>query len=82
MTGFKQYATYSQSADVVYVYLTEAEVASTRTLDDRRLIDHAADGRVVGIEFLEVSGGVDLTDVPFRTAVEALIRGHNFPIFA
>ncbi len=51
---FKQFAEYSQEADVTCVYLNPGRVAYSKFLDDLRVIDFGEDGRVVGIEFLQV----------------------------
>lgn len=76
---------YDQEADVLYVRLSADEtVARTHALDDMRLIDYSADGGVIGVEFIDASLGVDLTDIPFAHKVEALIgeSGLGLPIFA
>lgn len=76
---------YDPEADVLYVRLTTGvKVARTHSLDDMRLIDYSADGGVVGVEFIDASEGVDLSDVPFAHKVEALIgeSGLGLPIFA
>lgn len=57
---------YDHEADVLYVRLAAGVVvARTVELDDARLIDYSADGAVVGLEFLDASEGIDLSDVPF-----------------
>ena len=82
MADFRPHASYSKSADALYVYLSEGDVARTRIPDDRRIIDLAADGRVLGIEFVDASAGVDLKDIPSKQQVEGLIRDFHFHIFA
>jgi len=72
--------TYDQDADILYVRLSDGQVASTRTLDDLRLIDVSADGEVIGIEFIDASGGIDLRDLPFRQRVEQLIGDSGYKI--
>jgi uncharacterized protein YuzE len=81
---FQPHVSYDQQADAIYVYLTDAEVARTRMLDDFRNVDLDADGGVVGVEFLGVSGGIDLRNIPFRRTVEQLLEegGLRFPMFA
>ena len=78
--------TYSKDVDIAYVYLTDIEEFSARTvfLDDLRLVDYADDGRVIGVEFINASGGIDLTDVPAADVVEKLIveSGHPIKILA
>lgn len=70
---FRPHATYEPDSDAIYVYLNAAEVKRSSTLDDFRLIDYSADGQVVGIEFLNIGGGVDVSDVPYSQTVEKLI---------
>jgi len=84
MGQFKPHATYDPDADAVYVYLAGAEVERSTSLDDLRIIDYSVDGRVVGVEFLGVSGGIDLSDIPYRHKVEQLIGelGLGIKIFA
>jgi uncharacterized protein YuzE len=84
MKEFRPHARFSPTADAIYVYLNDQPVAYTKELDDYRLIDYSADGAVVGIEFLGVSGGIDLSDIPFEKTVEQLIGdlGLDIKIFA
>ncbi len=61
--------TFDREADAAYVYFSEqvagsAVVAETRELDDARALDYAADGTLLGVEFLYVSDGVSLSGVP------------------
>ena len=65
---------YDAETDVLYVQLAEigpGEVARTRDLDGRRLIDLDASGRPVGIELLYVSEGVRLDGLPGADAIRA-----------
>jgi len=76
---------YDADADVLYVRLVpDATVARSHSLDDTRLIDYSEDGAVVGVEFIDASGGVELQDVPFARKVEQLIgdAGLGLRIFA
>jgi uncharacterized protein YuzE len=84
MRHFRPHATYDPGADALYVYLMNMKVERSTSLDDLRIIDYSADGRVIGVEFLGVSGGVDLSDIPYRHRVEQLIGelGLNIRIFA
>jgi uncharacterized protein YuzE len=53
-------------ADTVYVHVSDAEVASTRELDPQCIIDYDAHGGIIGIEFLGVRRGVDLSGLPYE----------------
>lgn len=75
---------HSRRADAVYVCLMGSDVPAARTkrLDDFRSIDYDANGGIVGIEFLGVSHGIALDAIPFRGAVEKLLEGRDFRIYA
>lgn len=81
---FRPRAEYDREADAIYVYLRDNPVSNSVPIDDCRIIDYSADGGVIGIEFLGVSGGVDLADIPRRPTVERLIGelGLDIKIFA
>ena len=71
---------YDKEADAIYVHLHDGRAVRTQFMDDLRMIDVDTDGTVVGIEFLDVSGGIDLHEVPFRQTVETLIEPFNFKV--
>jgi len=75
---------FDQESDVLYVRLADAPVARSVSLDDLRLVDYSADGRVVGVEFIDVSQGIDLHDVPFARRIERIIgdAGLGLRLFA
>ena len=72
--------TYSETADALYVQLQEAEVTKVTPVDDSRIVDYAADGSVVGVEFLTASAGIDPRDIPERTRLEEMIKNLRFSI--
>ena len=72
--------TYSETADALYIQLQEAEVTRTVSVDDFRIVDYAADGSVVGVEFLDASEGLQLAGLPLSDRLEALIRGLRFSL--
>lgn len=73
---------HDAESDALYVYLHPGASARTTQLDDRRMVDIADDGTVIGIESLDVSGGVDLRDVPFPDTVAALLEPLPLDILA
>ncbi len=76
MLGF----THDSEADAVYITLREAQYAYGDDLDCSRRVDFSADGKPVGIELLNVSQGVNVTDLPTRTAVERLLHQNNIAV--
>ncbi len=72
--GFEPFS-YDPEADTLYVRFTDAEVSHTTSLGDLRLVDYDAKDEIVGIEFIDVSGGIDLHDLPFAAKIEESIGG-------
>jgi uncharacterized protein YuzE len=73
---------YSPESNAVYIQLSDEEITRTQPVDDARIVDYDAKGRVVGVEILGASTGIDLRDLPERDRLEAEARVLNFPIFA
>ncbi len=71
---------YDPVADCLYVTLSKAPVDHTRTIDDLRMVDLAASGEVVGVEFIGVLDGLDLHDIPRAAEVERLLRASELPL--
>lgn len=46
---------YDPQADAIYLRLKDAEIASTREVEDNLIVDLDAAGRMIGIELLFVS---------------------------
>ena len=76
------FLTYDEQADAVYVQFARNSVARTEELSDRVAVDYDAGGRAVGVEFLDVSEGIDLDQVPRRAQVAKLLEERHFKIFA
>ncbi len=76
-------ASYDKENDVLYIKFSTDPVARTESKDDLRLIDYTY-GRVVGVEFVGASEGLDLHDIPRKAEIEKILtkQGLNFPIFA
>lgn len=70
---FRPTASYSAEADAIYVRLRPGVIVRSRPLDDFRILDLGEDDAVVGVEFINVSQGVDLSGIPFRDLVAKLI---------
>lgn len=65
---------YSRAADGLYVYLGTGHSVVTDQVSERTLVDRDLQGKPIGIEFLFVSGGLDLGGIPQRELVEALLQ--------
>ena len=72
--------TYDDDADALYVKFLDAPVARTREVDDLRLVDEDSAGRVIGVELLGASDGIDLHDLPRAADLERLIRESGLPL--
>jgi uncharacterized protein YuzE len=75
--------TYDREADALYVRLLDKSVSKTKAVDDLRLIDYAHGVAIIGVEFLQASGGIDLSGLPLRSELARLIgeSGLHFPVF-
>ena len=65
------------SAGALYVRLSESAVHETREFGDFRMVDYADDGAVVGVEFLQIAGGIDLGGLPEHRRLRAVLAGHE-----
>jgi uncharacterized protein YuzE len=71
---------YDSEADAAYITLQDGCYARTCRLDGSRLLDLAADGTVLGIEFLNVSRGVNVDGLPATDAVERALLRVGIPV--
>jgi len=54
---------YSKSADALYVYFKQTEVAKSKEIEEGVVVDFDSDGRLVGIEVLDASLRFSLQDL-------------------
>jgi uncharacterized protein YuzE len=66
---------FDPQADAIYVWLATPGTPShrTETLDDGRVVDYDDRRSPIGVEFLAVTRGIDLADVPEADAIAALL---------
>jgi uncharacterized protein YuzE len=69
-------------ADAVYVEVSDEPVASTVGLDAQRILDYNAYGEIVGMEFLGVHHGVDLSNLPHRDELARYFCEHQIRVIA
>ena len=72
----------SRDTNAAYAVLSDDEVKKTKKLDQYRLLDLDAEGEVVGIEFLNISAGVNLSDLPRGEELRKLFGEHHITQFA
>jgi uncharacterized protein YuzE len=71
---------YDPEADAACIYLREGvPFAFAHNVDDARHIDYGPDEKPIGVEFLGVSHGVDLTDLPQRADLARLLAEAHLP---
>ena len=73
---------YDFDSDCAYILINDLPHSYSKDFDDARFIDYASDGTVIGIELLYVSGGVDVTDLPYGKEISALLESNNIKVFA
>ena len=66
--------------DAAYFAFSAADSARQVKLDNARIIDYAADGSVVGVEFISPSRGVNLDGVPRAAEIEREVRRLGLPL--
>jgi len=71
---------YDRQRDVAYFQFSQAHSVRQVELPDLRVIDYGADGKVVGVEFLSPSLGMDLTGIPNASEIEREARRLGLPI--
>jgi uncharacterized protein YuzE len=72
---------YDESVDAAYLQISDAPWHRQERLDDRRGVNYAEDGSVVGIELLSPSrDGVNLEGLPYAPDVERVMRARGFRI--
>ncbi|HUE88332.1 MAG TPA: DUF2283 domain-containing protein [Vicinamibacterales bacterium] len=75
--------TYDEMADAVYVYFNQAPIDHTEEIHDgTAIVDYDADGVPVGVEFMDVSEGIDLRRVPRADEIARLLEDYPFPVMA
>ncbi len=65
---------------MAYVEFSSADSARQIALADATIIDYAADGSVVGVEFISPSRGVNLEGVPHAADIEGEVRRLGLPL--
>ncbi len=71
---------YDDRADCVYIRFSSGEFARTELLDDRRNVDYAADGSVIGVEILYPRLGIDVSGLPREVSVGRFLEEHGFSV--
>jgi uncharacterized protein YuzE len=71
-----------QGADAAYVTIHARPVARTQELDAQRIVDYDAAGEIVGIEFLAIRHGVELSGLPFQDQLARLFADREIRVGA
>lgn len=71
-------ATYDSEGDILYITLDDVPVDHTDDVSRQRQyergIDYAANGKLVGYEFMNASRGIDLEGLPHCAELAAVLR--------
>jgi uncharacterized protein YuzE len=73
---------FDPEADALYVSFrarSRGDVKRTAELGDGRQVDFDSNDDVLGVEFLNVSQGLNLANVPRQEEVEAALRAFPIP---
>jgi hypothetical protein len=64
-------------SDGIVVVLSDAPYDHSVALDEDRVVRYAASGDPIAVEFLGVSEGVNLNDIPKRREISDLLAKHH-----
>ena len=68
--------------DSISIRLSDKAFAHGKDLDDKRHIDYAADDTPIGVVLMDISNGVDISDLPDQKAIEDALDSRNIKVFA
>ena len=70
--------------DAIYVSVSPLPVAYGKDLYDNRHLNFSKDGKIVGIEFLNVSKGIELEGISkdLRYQIDKFLANHNIKVLA
>ena len=73
------YMTYDSGADVLYLRLLyeDCTIIEQRDFGNERYVDYDDQARVVGVQFIGASAGIDLEGMPEADAIRAALN--SFP---
>jgi uncharacterized protein YuzE len=71
---------HDKAHDAAYFKFSSARSERQVKLDNTRIVDYAADGAVVGVEFISPSRGMNLAGVPHAAEIEREARRLGLPI--
>lgn len=69
-----------RQAGAAYITLRDAPYAFGVDLDHARRLDFGADRQPIGVELLNITKPVDLSDLPEPDAIAALLEAHGIPV--
>ncbi len=64
----------------VYVQLNDAPYAYGEVLERRRVVDYAADGTPIGVEFVAVDGCASVAALPSPELIAEALRSHDINV--
>jgi uncharacterized protein YuzE len=68
---------FDEEADALYIAFREIEPGGSKNqqaLDDFRIVDYDATDTPIGVEFLVVSGGINLDGVPYAEEISRALK--------
>ena len=67
----------NEEADILYLKFLSGPVSVTREYGDHRLVDYDRYGSLIGIEFIGIEPGLDVSDLPERAQIEQALIEHG-----
>lgn len=76
--------TFYPDEDAIYFTLSDEPFAYGKDLRDKTHLNFSVDGEVIGVEFLSISDGVDLSDIPEKVkyAISPVLEERGVKLYA
>jgi hypothetical protein len=72
---------FNESSDSVYARVSDEPGYDIHEIDELRVLEYDVHGELVGIEFLQVGVGVDLSDLPYPDELARFFIDHHICVF-
>lgn len=73
---------FDEKGDALYIVFGTEKTASTKCIDENRYVDYDSNGTPAAVEFINVSDGVELGDLPHRSTLEQVVAGLGIKVMA
>ena len=82
MVGFAYGFTYDKEVDAAYIKFLDLPFSECNEITHNLCLDLDVDGRIIGLEILSVSDGVDINKLPTEILIDVrqALESRGFPL--